>query len=241
MSALAVDPVLMSATIAAFGTPYQDKHMVVRNLLGKMKSCRDRWCDADPTRRLYSPCIPVVQASMMGKTRMFFALPTVRVFVFYCCLRKEKSSGYPKSIPSLTEALTGSCTEGFYCAFLLAALDALHTFKQSFEKNDTVFSAWFVEQQRPDFWTKIIGLFLFISFWSSLYISRSDRFETFLDSPFLYRTCTWGCVEETVLVRVNCRNGSRTRICTLFYRAQRGILRATDCNISNNRQHCFRL
>jgi hypothetical protein len=110
VSALAVDPVLMSATVAAFSAPYQDKHMVVRNLLGKMKCC------------------------------------------------------YPTSIPYLTDALTGSCTEGFYCAFLLAALDALDTFKQNFEKNGTVVSAWFLEQQRPDFWTKIIGLFLYVYF-----------------------------------------------------------------------------
>ena len=40
-----------------------------------------------------------------------------------------------------------------------------------------------------------------------------------LSRLFFCRTCTRGCVEETVLVRVNCRNGSRTRICKVFYRA----------------------
>ena len=123
----------------------------------------------------------------MGKTRMFFALPALQVFVFYCCLRKEKSSGYPKSIPSLTEALTGSCTEGFYCAFLLAALDALHTFKQSFEKNDrdTVFGAWFLEQQRPEFWTKIIGLISHFFLWTCVAC-------TFPDSPFFLQNVHMG-------------------------------------------------
>ena len=89
---------------------------------------------------------------------MFFTLPQFDIFVFYLCLREEKSSGYPRSIPLLTETLTGPCTEGFYSAFLLAALDALDTFKKEFKGDNAVFSAWFSEQQRPEFWKEIVGL-----------------------------------------------------------------------------------
>ena len=153
--------VLMSATKRAFDVPYQDKG-VLANLLEKMEDCRSRWSEkekCEKSDRLYSPYIPIVQASMMGKTRMFFALPQANVFVFYICLREAKSSGYPSSIPELTTALTGPCSEGFYSAFLLAALDALNRFKGTFRGcNISVFEAWFSHQQRSEFWAEIIGL-----------------------------------------------------------------------------------
>jgi hypothetical protein len=150
----------MIATASAFEAPYQDNG-VLANLISKIENCRIRWCERDGVPfncRLYAPYIPIVQATMMGKSRMFFNLPQLNVFVFYFCLQEEKSCGYPRGIPLLTNTLTGPCTEGFYSAFLLAALEALDKFKQEFKGDNPVFSAWFSEQQRPEFWKEIIGL-----------------------------------------------------------------------------------
>ena len=96
---------------------------------------------------------------MMGKTQMCFALPESDVFVFYFCLREADSSGYPKGLSHITNALTDPCTEGFYSAFTLAALEALDKFKTKYEGVDSVFKAWFLEHQKHDFWTGIIGLY----------------------------------------------------------------------------------
>ena len=169
---------LLKATEAAFEAPFQDNRGVLRNFLKKMEECRNRWCENDHSRRLYAPYIPIVQASMMGKSRMFFTLPKHDIFVFYLCLRKGESSVFPKSIPELTEALTEPCTEGFYSAFFLAALDALHTFKESY-KGPRVFDAWFLEQQHTDFWTKIIcELTFFSSTWLDMLIETDCLFPS---------------------------------------------------------------
>jgi hypothetical protein len=159
VSAVEADPILVKATAYAFEAPYRDKQGILANLLQKMEQCREQWREVLYARRLYSAYIPIIQASMMGKTRMFFALPERDVFVFYICLREADSSGFPKGFPRLTCALTEPCTEGFYSAFILAALEALDTFKKKYVGADSVFKAWFGESQKQDFWASIVGLY----------------------------------------------------------------------------------
>jgi hypothetical protein len=131
---------------------------VMQNFLEKLERCREAW----QNRFLYAAYLSVVQSSMMGKTRMLCNLPWHNVFVFYICLRDEKSSsGYPRSIPELMGALTSnSCTEGFYAAFILAALDALEAFKTEHIRSKSslnVYTEWFQAQQDAKFWTPIIS------------------------------------------------------------------------------------
>ena len=155
------DPVLSNAAAKAFEVPYQDSLGVVQNLIEKMHTCRESWQTChDPAQQLYAPYITVVQASMMGKTRMFFTLHQHDIFVFYICLRVEGS--YPRGIPELVNAMTKKgCTEGFYAAFMLSALETLHNFQlrpKVSDSGETIFTEWFREQQDPSFWKPIIGV-----------------------------------------------------------------------------------
>ena len=53
------------------------------------------------------------------------------------------------------------CTEGYYAAFLLSALETLHNFQlkpKVSESGETIFTEWFRVQQDPKFWKPIIGV-----------------------------------------------------------------------------------
>ena len=141
----------------AFNVDFRDPHRVVDALLSHMNSCRDKWNASEGVTGLYAPYFAVVQGSMMGKTRLFFTLPKRGVFVFYICLRDPESTGFPSSIPTLMKALTSAeCTEGFYAAFLLAALESLSKFKHDHPAASS--AEWFdQEQTTPSFWTSILG------------------------------------------------------------------------------------
>ena len=148
---------MVLATHNAFHVPYNNASGIVQKFLEKLELCRKEWKQGI----LYAAYLSVIQASMMGKTRMLCTLPEHDVFVFYICLRDEKSSGYPRSIPELMRALTSStCTEGFYAAFVLAALDALQAFITEHTRRKSalnVYTEWFKSQQDPRFWTPIIS------------------------------------------------------------------------------------
>jgi hypothetical protein len=154
------DCALRNAARIAFKAPYQDSTGLVQSLIEAMERCRQSWetCN-DPNEKLYAPYIAVVQSSMMGKTRMFFTLHERNIYVFYICLRADGS--YPSGIPEVIEALTsGTCTEGYYAAFMLNALEALHRFKC----NETAsmsgcnsYLEWFKLQQNLSFWKPILG------------------------------------------------------------------------------------
>ena len=107
---------------------------------------------------LDSPYIPVVQASMMGKSRLFHELPNSGVFVFYMCLYEYGSDNFPQACSELAGALINpSCTEGYFAAFLLAALDKL---RSDLSENPGLTSALWFQGQRSNckkFWTSILG------------------------------------------------------------------------------------
>ena len=155
------DPVLSNAAARAFEVPYRDSLGVVQNLIDQMHTCLESWQTChDPEQQLYAPYMTVVQASMMGKTRMFFTLHRHDIFVFYICLRVEGC--YPRGNPGLVNAMTNEgCTEGYYAAFLLSALETLHNFQlkpKVSESGETIFTEWFRVQQDPKFWKPIIGV-----------------------------------------------------------------------------------
>jgi hypothetical protein len=154
------DCVLRNAARNAFQAPYQDSIGVVQSLIEAMQKCRQLWESCvDPHEMLYAPYIAVVQASMMGKTRMFFTLHEHNIYVFYICLRADGS--YPSGIREVIEALTSeTCTEGYYAAFMLTALEALHHFKCNETASMPGYNSyleWFKLQQNPSFWTPILG------------------------------------------------------------------------------------
>jgi hypothetical protein len=147
------DGPLRHAAKNAFEAPYQDSIGVVQSLIEAMDKCRQSWqtCE-DPHEKLYAPYMAVVQASMMGKTRTFFTLQQHNIYVFYICLRDDGS--YPSGILEVIQALTSeACTEGYYAAFTLAALEALNIFMS--ERNSCF--EWFQSQQNPLFWKPILG------------------------------------------------------------------------------------
>ena len=95
----------------------------------------------------------------MGKTRMFFTLSKHKMYIFYVCLRAQ--GPYPNGIDEVIKALTSeSCTEGFYAAFLLTALQALNDFKReqgaSMSESESC-SEWLRLQRNPSFWKPILG------------------------------------------------------------------------------------
>lgn len=154
------DGTLRNAARKAFEVPYRDPLGVVHRLIEVVQQCRRSWQTCkDPYEKLYAPYIAVVQASMMGKTRMFFTLPRHNIYVFYICLRADGS--YPSGIVEVIKALTSdSCTEGYYAAFVLAALQALHDFKSrqdgSMSKCNS-YTQWLKLQQNLSFWKPILG------------------------------------------------------------------------------------
>ncbi len=154
------DSTLRNAARKAFESPYQDSIGVVQSLIVAMQKCRHSWQTCwNPSEMLYAPYIAVVQASMMGKTRMFFTLPKHNIYVFYICLRADGS--YPSGLDQVVKALTSeSCTEGYYAAFMLAALQALNDFKRM--QNDSIrghnyYHEWLQLQQNLSFWKPILG------------------------------------------------------------------------------------
>jgi hypothetical protein len=151
---------LSMATSQAFKAEFKDPNSVTDAFLSHMDACRERWASASESKNLYSPYFAVVQGSMMGKTRLFFHLAECDVFVFYICLREVGETGFPRSISNLQKALTNpSCTEGFYAAFLLAALAKLKLFRE----NDGNCSDWLAQQKDEVWWSDILGLFILIS------------------------------------------------------------------------------
>ena len=103
---------------------------------------------------LYAPYISVVQGSMMGKSRLFYTLPHNNLFAqaSYICLGE---SGIPECLPDLMKRLTSdTCTEGFYCAFLMSALAALQSF---LSQGNASPQRWFCLQSTDAFWTPILG------------------------------------------------------------------------------------
>ncbi|ANB11444.1 hypothetical protein AWJ20_4254 [Sugiyamaella lignohabitans] len=47
--------------------------------------------------RIYSPCIPIIQSSMYGKSRLIKDLASHHVYLSYMCLRENSSLGYPRA------------------------------------------------------------------------------------------------------------------------------------------------
>ena len=152
---------LSAATSQAFKVEFKDPNSVTTAFLSHMDNCRERWATDSEFKKIYSPYFAVVQSSMMGKTRLFFHLAQCDVFVFYICLREVGETGFPRSISNLQKALTNpSCTEGFYAAFLLAALAKLKLFR---ENNGGNCSDWLAQQKGEVWWSDILGLFISIS------------------------------------------------------------------------------
>ena len=153
-----INNLLPLATQLAFNVDFMDKHGVIAAFLDHLRACRAAWRSLDEERRLYCPYFTVVQSSMMGKTRLFFILPSHNVYIFYICLRGTRSSGFPPCIPELMQALTTPrCTEGFYSAFILASLDELSRFKRANPSSSA--AEWLECQQlgRYNFWASIVG------------------------------------------------------------------------------------
>lgn len=155
------DSALQHAAKNAFEAPYQDSLGVVQNLLEAIDTCRESWqtCKLS-SDQLYAPYLAVVQSSMMGKSRMFYTLHRHNIYVFYICLKVGGS--YPSGIPEVFRALTSNtCTEGYYAAFMLAALEALNDFMVSdrytgISTSDRC-SEWFKLQQTSSFWNPVLG------------------------------------------------------------------------------------
>ena len=145
------------ATQLAFNVSFVDEHGVVAAFLDHVSACRAAWCSRDDGNRLCCPYFAVIQASMMGKTRLFFTLPSHDVFVFNICLRGTESSGFPRCVPQLMHALTSpDCTEGFYSAFILASLDKLRRFKRA-EPSDSAFERFQCQQlEQGKFWASMV-------------------------------------------------------------------------------------
>ena len=163
---------LRHAARIAFEIPYQDSIGLVQTLITAMQACRQSWqtC-SDPHEQLRAPCIAVVQASMMGKTRMFFTLHKHNIYVFYICL--HDGGCYPSGIPEVIQALTSeTCTEGYYAAFVLTALQALNDFKQDASRSGfNSCSDWFQLQKNQLFWKPILGEeVLRVSFFFNLHV-----------------------------------------------------------------------
>ena len=149
---------LAHAIRLAFQSEYMDPNQVIDRFMASIAACRGQWCNP-LVRTLYAPYFAVVQASMMGKSRLFFRLAEKQVFVFYICLGRRDSSVYPRSNPALVEALSSRiCTEGFYAAFLLGSMMKLIEFRRSNpHANGT---AWIRQQKDADtFWASILGIF----------------------------------------------------------------------------------
>ena len=135
----------------AFEVPYADPNGNIEAFIKCMERCRKEWTQEMP--KLYAPYMAVVQGSMMGKSRLFHTLPGHDIFVFYICLG---ASGFPESIPALRDRLISeSCSEGFYAAFILTALNALEKFRS--ENPEKSSQAWFDHQKSAGFWKPILG------------------------------------------------------------------------------------
>ena len=148
------DNFLAYATKVAFESGYIDPNRVMERFIASMVECRQKWRQ----RTLYAPYFAVVQASMMGKSRLFFTLAEKHIFVFYICIGGDDFKGYPRSNPALVAALTSTtCTEGFYAAFLLASLEALIDFRRSNPQASG--TEWIRRQDDADtFWVSILGI-----------------------------------------------------------------------------------
>ena len=144
---------LAHATKLAFESEYVDPNRVVDRFIASVAACRDEW----RKQTLYAPYFAVVQASMMGKSRLFFRLAERQIFIFYICLGGPEFNGYPKGDPELVKALTSqTCSEGFYAAFLLAALEKLFEFRRTDPPGNS--EDWIRQQQHNTFWTSILGI-----------------------------------------------------------------------------------
>ncbi len=151
---------LCRATAAAFDVGYKDPNLIVPAFLSHMDNCRKRWTAKDPQQQIYSPYFAVVQSSMMGKTRLFFHLAQHDVFVFYICLREAGATGFPHSISILQKALTDpNCNEGYYAAFLLAALAKLKLFQDDGKSS----TEWLEQQKQEGWWSSILGTSISLS------------------------------------------------------------------------------
>ena len=150
---------LAHATKLAFESEYVDPNRVVDRFIASVDACRDQW----RKQTLYAPYLAVVQASMMGKSRLFFRLAERQIFIFYICLGGPEFKGYPKGDPELVNALTSqTCSEGFYAAFLrlLAALEKLFEFRRTDPPGTS--TDWIRKQQDTTFWTSILGIDILI-------------------------------------------------------------------------------
>ena len=134
----------------AFSGDYEDPNKNVQAFLDCIKQCQAQWTQ----NVLYAPYISVVQGSMMGKSRLFYTLPHSDVYAFYICLGE---SAIPACLPKLMKRLTSdTCTEGFYCAFLISALAALQSF---LSQENASPPGWFLLQSTEAFWTPILGAY----------------------------------------------------------------------------------
>src|SRR6266498_4816978 len=70
--------------------PFKQSSDLTRNFLDFIIKCAQSW---DP-RKYYAPCVSLVQASGTGKTKLLKVIAD-EVYVVYCCLHDENSSGYP--------------------------------------------------------------------------------------------------------------------------------------------------
>ena len=78
-----INNLLPLATQLSFNVDFIDKHGVIAAFLDHLRACRAAWRSLDDEKRLYCPYFAVVQSSMMGKTRLFFTLPTQRVYFLH--------------------------------------------------------------------------------------------------------------------------------------------------------------
>ncbi|ANB14213.1 hypothetical protein AWJ20_5174 [Sugiyamaella lignohabitans] len=77
-----------------FRRPYNDPSST-QHLFDHIKNTIQGISDGSP--RIYSPCIPIIQSSMYGKSRLIKDLASHHVYLSYMCLRKESSLGYPRA------------------------------------------------------------------------------------------------------------------------------------------------
>src|SRR6266540_1682152 len=129
--------------------PFKQSSDLSKYFLDFITKCAQSW---DP-RKYYAPYFSLVQASGTGKTKLLKVIAD-EVYVVYCCLRDENSSGYPPKSTIATYLLQESDDdyEGKYVAFLSACIDKLN---DSNVKPAVWFSYQIDAKKQIEFWKDI--------------------------------------------------------------------------------------
>jgi len=144
-----------------FFADYQRSDVIPTSLIDFVSECLAKW---DP-QAYYSPYAAVINASMMGKSRMFHQLPNLGIFVVTVSFQAVKSYNVPPRTSQISDWLiaevdtaTAVYHQYLHCRFILCTLEALVAFiaGRPDERSASVLAmAWAAEQQRPEFWHAI--------------------------------------------------------------------------------------